>query len=69
MNYHQLSLEHDRLEDYHLPFEMLTFLLEAISFELPRPDAQLVSQMLNVWCIYLHLGSFGGLHVGKYTIH
>ena len=25
--------------------------------------------MLNVWPIYLHLGSFGGFHVGKYTIH
>ena len=24
-------------------------------------------QMLNVWPIYLHLGSFGGFHVGIYT--
>ena len=27
------------------------------------------AQMLNVWPIYLHLGSFLGVNVGKYTIH
>ena len=33
----------------------------------PIPSFFSKSQMLNVWSIYLHLGSLGGFHVGKYT--
>ena len=32
-------------------------------------SVRILTQMLNVWPIYLHLGSFGGFHVGKYTYH